>query len=104
MSRRGALSGLSWASVGAAAFTGGLGLTTHPNPALARGGPASKEELDRLVEGYTRLNYLLDNFDRETTLCNPECKRNPDVVRSYLGLRSTKDPLFQVRAARRGAL
>lgn len=25
-----------------------------------------------------------------------ECKRNADAVRKYLGLRSTKDPLFQI--------
>jgi hypothetical protein len=69
-------------------------------PALAAGEtPPTKEELDRIKTGYEGLRYLLDNWDKETTVCREnggECKRNADKVRKYLGLRSTTDPLFQI--------
>lgn len=66
------------------------------SPAAAKGGPATPEELARIKTGYERLSKFLDNFDKETTVCRPECERAPDAVRSYLGLRSTTDPLFQI--------
>jgi len=67
-----------------------------PLPALAAKGPAKPEELARIRKGYEGLEYLLANFDKETTKCNPECNRNPDAVRSYLGLRSMEHPLYQI--------
>ncbi|CAE8588263.1 unnamed protein product [Polarella glacialis] len=67
---------------------------------LAGAGPAhaklKDKDVERITKGYKNIVYLLDNFDEETTICNPSCKRAPDAVRSYLGLRSTKDPLFQL--------
>jgi hypothetical protein len=68
-------------------------------PALAAGAPPSEADIERLRTGYKQLEYLLDNFEQETTICREnggECKRNADAVRKALGLRSTTDPLFQV--------
>jgi hypothetical protein len=85
------------ATTGAFFAANALGVFGFPNVASARlKGPASAEELDRLVVGYKGLVYLLDNFDQETTKCTPECNRNPDAVRSYLGLRSMTHPLYQI--------
>merc|ERR1712078_352323 len=38
------------------------------------------------------VNYLLDNWEKETT----ECTNQPDKVRYYVGLRTTDHPLFQL--------
>lgn len=53
---------------------------------------------DRILKGYTQLTYLLNNWEKETTSCDAakNCEKKPDNVRRYLGLRSTKDPLFQI--------
>ncbi|CAM9290944.1 unnamed protein product, partial [Phaeothamnion confervicola] len=53
---------------------------------------------DKLVQGYNDLTYLVSNWDAVTEKCdaNGVCDKNPDIVRKYLGLRSTTDPLFQV--------
>lgn len=70
-----------------------------PDFAFAAKGPPTKEELARIKTGYEKLNYLLDNFEQETTICREnggECKRDADPVRKYMGLRSTTDPLFQI--------
>lgn len=70
-----------------------------PSMASAAQAPPTKEELNRIKIGYDKLGYLLDNFDKETTICREnggECKRDADPVRKYLGLRSTTDPLFQI--------
>lgn len=71
-------------------------------PALA----ASQEEIDKanIVSGYKRLVYLLDNWEKETTVCKigqtttfgDNCLRNPMKVMDYLGYKSTNDPLFKV--------
>ena len=92
ISRRQALSS-------AAAF--GLGNLLYPQQQAwaAAGAPPSQDELDRLRKGYEQINYLLDNFEQETTVCKEnggECKRDADAVRKALGLRSTTDPLFQI--------
>lgn len=71
-------------------------LSIGTQPAYAKGGPASQAELARLRTGLDGLEYLLANFDKETTVCKPECARSPDAVRVYLGLRSTTHPLYQV--------
>lgn len=65
----------------------------------AAGAVPTKEELDRIVVGYKQINYLLDNFEQETTTCKEnggECKRDAEPIRKVLGLRSTTDPLFQI--------
>jgi hypothetical protein len=64
----------------------------------AKKGP-TPEELSRIQQGYLSVTNLLNNFEKETTVCREnggECKRDADAVRRVLGLRSTKDPLFQI--------
>lgn len=74
--------------------------TTLPVTAHAAASSApTQAELDRIKEGYKGIVYLLDNFEKETTVCREnggECKRDAEPVRKYLGLRSTTDPLFQI--------
>ncbi|CAB9506647.1 expressed unknown protein [Seminavis robusta] len=65
---------------------------------------ALEVDKQKLVAGYNRLNYLLDNWEKETTNCktktqyssasNP-CERTPLRVQIYLGYTSTEDPLFR---------
>jgi hypothetical protein len=58
------------------------------------------EEKQRIAIGYKQVEYLLNNFDQETTVCRDNggqiCKRDADAIRRVLGLRSTTDPLFQI--------
>mmetsp|Transcript_39534 Transcript_39534/g.114441 ORF Transcript_39534/g.114441 Transcript_39534/m.114441 type:complete len:209 (+) Transcript_39534:76-702(+) len=87
------------ASVGASALATSL---LGSKPALA----LSQEEIDKanIVKGYKRLVYLLDNWEKETTVCKigqtttfgDECERTPLKVMDYLGYKSTNDPLFKV--------
>jgi hypothetical protein len=56
-------------------------------------------DVERIQTGYRQINYLLDNFEQETTVCREnggECKRDANSIRKALGLRSTTDPLFQI--------
>eukprot|EP00339_Tiarina_fusa_P015653 CAMPEP_0117049158 /NCGR_PEP_ID=MMETSP0472-20121206/33970_1 /TAXON_ID=693140 ORGANISM="Tiarina fusus, Strain LIS" /NCGR_SAMPLE_ID=MMETSP0472 /ASSEMBLY_ACC=CAM_ASM_000603 /LENGTH=211 /DNA_ID=CAMNT_0004762511 /DNA_START=66 /DNA_END=701 /DNA_ORIENTATION=- len=76
---------------------------------LLSGQPAfaaiSQEQKDRenILKGYKRLQYLLDNWEKETTVCNigqettfgDKCERSPMKVMEYLGFRATNDPLFR---------
>ena len=66
----------------------------------------TQEEVDKskLYNGYLRLNFLLDNWVAETTVCgmsdNPYissggCERTPLKVMDYLGYRNINDPLFR---------
>ena len=70
---------------------------------LTKGEP-SPEELKRLAYGYQRLQYLLNNWEKETTVCikgckgkyeNCGCTRDPIIVQSYMGYKSMNDPLFK---------
>ena len=73
-------------------------LLTFNQPAFA-GAPPTEEELARIRTGYDNIQYLLNNWEKETTVCREnggECKRDANAVRAYLGLRSTTDPLFQI--------
>jgi hypothetical protein len=82
-----------------AGVTASLVSLISPNTAFAGGVPPTKEELQRIKTGYDNIEYLLANYEAETTVCREnggECKRDADPVRKYLGLRSTKDPLFQI--------
>jgi len=88
------------ATMAAAASVGFLA-TANPLPSMAASGgaPPTREELNRIKVGYEGIEYLLANFDKETTICREnggECKRDAEPVRRYLGLRSTTDPLFQI--------
>eukprot|EP00968_Pinguiococcus_pyrenoidosus_P026836 scaffold7340_cov266-Pinguiococcus_pyrenoidosus.AAC.2 len=70
------------------------------DPALAAGDIG---DFSRLKKGIDGLNYLLDNWVKETTVCNPECNRSPDSVRFYLGRRSTEHPLYKIEVGCPGA-
>ena len=70
---------------------------------LTKGEP-NAEELKRLAYGYQRLQYLLSNWEKETTVCikgckgkyeNCGCTRDPIIVQSYMGYKSMNDPLFK---------
>lgn len=59
-------------------------LLTRQQPAVAAGSPPSAEDLDRIKQGYERIQYLLANFEQETTVCRDnggECKRDAEPVR-----------------------
>jgi len=75
-------------------------------PAVATAATAINKqgEIDKsnVLKGYQRLNYLLDNWEKETTKCGMggdklevSCDRTPMKVMDYMGFRSTKDPLYQ---------
>ena len=69
------------------------------SPAFAATTPPTAEEIERIKTGYQNIKFLLENWEKETTVCREnggECKRDADAVRRYLGLRSTTDPLFQI--------
>ena len=65
----------------------------------------SQDQKDRenILKGYNRLQYLLANWEKETTVCKTgqettwgdKCERTPLKVMEYLGFRSTTDPLYQ---------
>mmetsp|Transcript_17838 Transcript_17838/g.30335 ORF Transcript_17838/g.30335 Transcript_17838/m.30335 type:complete len:226 (+) Transcript_17838:3-680(+) len=74
-------------------------LVAAPQMASAGTEPPSQADIERIKIGYKQIEYLLDNFEQETTVCREnggECKRDADPVRKALGLRSTTDPLFQI--------
>lgn len=80
-----------------------LGLVP-PLPASAKSGVPSESELANLAKGYSRLQYLLGNWEALTTVCikgcvgEPEqcgCIRDPVIVQSYMGFKSMNDPLFK---------
>lgn len=90
--RRGAAALLVGSVAGLLGAAVGLGAAAPP----ARAAKATRQDLDRLKKGYKRIVYLLDNFEEETTVCNPDCIRTPDKVREYLGLKDLRDPLFNI--------
>ena len=64
----------------------------------------TQEDRDKanILKGYQRLSYLIENWDKETTLCNTSndnpylgCDRTPLKVMEYLGFKNTDDPLFK---------
>jgi hypothetical protein len=66
--------------------------------------PDEESSKQKILSGYRRLNYLLDNWETETTICgrsdNPYvtskgCERTPLKVMDYLGYRNIDDPLFR---------
>jgi Ca2+ transporting ATPase len=52
-------------------------------------------DLTRLRKGLTDVQYLLDNWATETVDPNSGDDK-PDIVRRYVGLRTTDHPLFQI--------
>ena len=74
-----------------------------PLAPLTKGDP-SPAEIKRLEYGYQRLQYLIANWEKETTICIKGCKgayescgcvRDPVIVQSYMGYKSMEDPLFK---------
>jgi len=72
----------------------------------------TQAELTRLPAGLARVDLLLDNWDKITTVCNGvqdevesrqvvstqgerKCSKTPLKVQQYIGASSTKDPLFK---------
>jgi len=95
LSRRGLLLG-----VPAAIATLGL----SPLAAHAKSGVPTEGELANLAKGYSRLQYLLANWEKLTTVCIKGCVgpaeqcgciRDPVIVQSYLGFKSMDDPLVR---------
>jgi hypothetical protein len=78
-----------------------FGLMSISLPANAASSSQAEKDKEKIVKGYKRLNYLLDNWEKETTVCrrqdNPYlgCDRNPEKVMEYLGFKSMDDPLFR---------
>lgn len=53
-------------------------------PAFAAASQPTPEELERIKKGYNQIQYLLANFEKETTICREnggECKRDAEAVR-----------------------
>ena len=103
MSRRGAFAKGAAAFLGVASST----MTSFPNAASAKPVyPEAEADKKKIVEGYKGLQYLLDNWEKETTVCgrfdNPYigdgkgCERTPEKVMSYLGYKSMEHPLYRV--------
>mmetsp|Transcript_25637 Transcript_25637/g.48553 ORF Transcript_25637/g.48553 Transcript_25637/m.48553 type:complete len:235 (+) Transcript_25637:170-874(+) len=84
----------------------GIGISTAsmPSPSLAKETAQDLDDVGKLKKGYERLNYLLDNWEKLTTVCgktdNPYqgtngCERSPLLVMDYMGYKSMNDPLFK---------
>jgi len=74
--------------------------------------PPNQAELARLPAGLARIDFLLENWDKITTVCNgvpdqleakqvmtttgvQKCSKSPLKVQQYIGASSTLDPLFK---------
>lgn len=71
-------------SVVVPASLGIAGIVLEGRPAFAAGLPPSPEELARIKKGYDQIEYLLANFEQETTVCREnggECKRDAEPIR-----------------------
>lgn len=84
-------------SIGAAAAA--FVVASPPRAAFASLDPNDMSRFKKALDG---VNYLLDNWEQETTECTKqaggggECTDQPDKVRYYMGLRTTDHPLFQL--------
>jgi len=75
-------------------------------PSTAAAATQDQKDKENIVKGYNRLQYLLDNWEAETTVCKTgqettfgdKCERTPVKVMEYLGFKSTNDPLFKADA------
>jgi hypothetical protein len=84
-------------------ISSGLWIQSNTLPSAAAATTSAEamtpSDVERIQTGYRQINYLLDNFEQETTVCREnggECKRDANSIRKALGLRSTTDPLFQI--------
>jgi hypothetical protein len=75
-----------------------------PATASAKGATNEADDKARILSGYQRLTYLLDNWDKETTFCGTKvdpysgkqvCEKSPLIVQDYMGYKSINDPLFK---------
>ena len=80
----------------------GAALLTSPSLAVAKGTEA--EDKEKILSGYKRLTYLLENWEKETTKCGTQrdpysgkqvCEKTPLVIQEYMGYKSMNDPLFK---------
>lgn len=89
-----------------------FGLATVSSIPMAAGAQGTQEAEDKakLLKGFQRLTYLLDNWEEETTICgqndNPYtgkkgCDRTPLKVMDYMGYKSMNDPLFKAEKTMR---
>lgn len=95
----------------AAGFVAPTLLGSSNNVAMAaissRTSASEMADKEKLIKGYQRLSYLLQNWDQETTVCGKkndgivweECDRSPEKVMEYLGFKSMNDPLFKADKA-----
>jgi hypothetical protein len=87
-----------------------FGVTTwQSRPLLVHAAVSSKQQVEedksKIYKGFVQLNYLLDNWEQETTICgrsgdNPYiskngCERTPIKVMDYLGYKDITHPLFK---------
>lgn len=100
---------------GVAIAISGTSLLGSGLPAVAAGVP-SPEELSKLQRGYSRVTYLLQNWDELTSSCGSKfyfsadeskqvvrtegggggtCDKTPLKVQEYMGYKSTEDPLYR---------
>ena len=87
-------------------------LATSAPLQLSAAPPPTSLELARLSFGLARIDYLLENWDAVTTVCNGledsledaqvmrtqnqnKCYKTPLKVQKYIGAASTLDPLFK---------
>jgi len=71
------------------------GLLATLSPLAAHAAAVDVNDISRLKKGFESVQYLLDNWDKETT--DPITgDDSPDRVRYFLGLRTTDHPLFQI--------
>ncbi|CAE8664639.1 unnamed protein product, partial [Polarella glacialis] len=99
--------------LGATLFSLGFGAVPEATLAAANK-EVTQDDLDKLVDGYRDLTYLMENWNKATRKCEPgqdriiqvlasgqqspdTCIAKPDEVRKYLGIRSTKAKLFNTK-------
>jgi hypothetical protein len=67
-------------------------------------GTTEAEDKAKILLGYKRLTYLLENWDKETTFCGTQrdpysgkqvCEKTPLVIQDYMGYKNINDPLFK---------
>ena len=102
---------------GLATFLGCGAAALQPRAAVAAGGVPDEKELQKLQVGYSRVQYLLSNWDYVTSKCGSSlgagagseskqvvrtdgggggaCERDPIRVQEFIGYRSMNDPLFK---------
>merc|ERR1711957_372595 len=101
--------------MGGAALLAASVLSSTPFTPPAFAATPTATELSRISEGLARIDYLLDNWDKLTTVCKgtpdeteakqnvkivdglggTRCSKSPLIVQKFIGAASTLDPLFK---------